>query len=62
MEEVTLGNTSSGQFVILWIDHLSEWSDDVVQIVSKGVIVTVKHRNGETERIYCAGKCKKAYF
>jgi len=51
-----------GDFVIIWCIGWNSWDDDVVKIIDKGILITVKYRNGKTNRFSQSTECKLASF
>ena len=49
-------------FVVLWCIGINKWDDDSVQIIDKGILITVKYRNGTIGRFSSSTECKTVTF
>ena len=58
----TLEKCKEGDFVTLWCIGFNAWDNDLVKIVSKGILVTVQYRSGKKAEFINSTKCKTSTF
>ena len=57
-----LENCNIGDLVRIWCIGTLCWDDEVVKIIDKSVLITVKYQSGRTGRFSSSAECKVVSF